>query len=87
MSKLTPIEAGQVINIPLNQIEPDPDQPRRAKDPAFLEQLAADIKARGVQQPITVRKPVINGDPYRIKYGEQRYEASRLAKLSVAFAE
>ena len=81
MSSLIPIEPNQVVYIPLDQIEPDPNQPRRAINPTFLEQLAADIKARGVQQPITVRKPVINGDPYRIKYGEQRYEASRLAKL------
>ncbi len=79
MSELTPIDAGQVVNIPLNQIEPDPEQPRRAKDPAFLEQLAADIKARGVQQPITIRKPSYDGESYIIKYGEQRFEASRLA--------
>lgn len=74
--ELTPIAPNQVVAIPLTQIEPDPDQPRRHIDPVLLEQLAADIKARGVQQPITVRKPVINGELYTIKTGERRWRAS-----------
>lgn len=77
--ELTPITAGQVVLIPLKEIEPDPDQPRRSFDEDALAELAEDIKVRGVQQPITIRKPVIAGELYTIKTGERRYQASRLA--------
>jgi ParB/RepB/Spo0J family partition protein len=77
--ELTPIELGQVVNIPLAQIEPDPEQPRRHFDDEALDALALDIKARGVQEPIKIRKAVIPGDPYIIKTGERRYQASKRA--------
>lgn len=77
--ELKPIDEGQVVQIPIDQIEPDPKQPRRAMEPTALDDLAKDIKARGVQQPITIRKPITAGDLYIIKYGERRWIASRLA--------
>lgn len=77
--ELTPIEPGQVVNIPLAQIEPDPDQPRRVFDEDALAQLADDIRQRGVQEPIKIRKSVIPSDPYTIKTGERRWRASQLA--------
>ncbi|MEQ8495956.1 MAG: ParB/RepB/Spo0J family partition protein, partial [Gammaproteobacteria bacterium] len=82
--ELTPIEPNQVAMIPLSQIEPDPEQPRKSFNQESLQQLADDIKANGIQQPITIRKPAIDGDPYVIKYGERRYLASKLANKRVA---
>ena len=66
------------LNIPLENIEEDPRQPRTEFDQAFLDWLAGDIKARGVQQPISVQ-PKDEQGKYRINAGAQRYRASRIA--------
>lgn len=71
--------AGKVTEIPLSLISPDPHQPRRVFDKGALEELAADIKSRGVLQPITVTANGKGG--YQIKFGERRFRAAQLAKL------
>jgi ParB family chromosome partitioning protein len=48
--------------IPIDQIEPNPDQPRKIFDEQALRELAGSILARGLKQPITVRP--IGGDTY-----------------------
>lgn len=68
----------RVIDIPLNRIEPNPDQPRRFFDIEALTELAASIDEYGVIQPITVRKTA--DGRYSIVAGERRYRASCLAK-------
>jgi ParB/RepB/Spo0J family partition protein len=68
------LEAGVVGNVPLEQIDLDPEQPRTDIDATYITELAADIKVRGVLQPITLRTGE-NGR-YIIKYGECRYRAS-----------
>jgi ParB family chromosome partitioning protein len=50
------VSAGGVLEIPVNQIEPSPYQPRMQKDPSALRELAESIKVSGVMQPITVRE-------------------------------
>lgn len=65
-------------NIPLTDIFPDPDQPRKYFDPAKVEELAADIKANEVHTPITIR-PVIGTNNYMLVLGERRYRASQAA--------
>lgn len=61
----------------LDHILPDPDQIRQTFDEAGLHALAADIKRRGIEQPITVR---VNGqDGYIVKHGERRRRAAQLA--------
>lgn len=65
-------------DIPLEDIEEDPHQPRTEFDQAFLDWLAGDIEARGVQQPISVQ-PKDEQGKYRINAGAQRYRASRMA--------
>lgn len=68
-----------LTEIPLGQIEPDPDQPR--KDLGDLSELSASIKEVGVVQPIIVS--VIDGvEKYRILAGERRFSAARVAGLS-----
>src|SRR5919201_1911094 len=44
-----------IRDLPIDQIDPNPKQPRRAFDDESLEELAASIKAVGVLQPVVVR--------------------------------
>ncbi|MDD3760959.1 MAG: ParB/RepB/Spo0J family partition protein [Acidithiobacillus sp.] len=75
-----------LLHLPLDAIEPDPDQPRRISgmrdedDPHGLEDLAGSILAHGVIQPITVR-PLGQGR-YRIVTGERRWRAAQIALQS-----
>lgn len=64
--------------LPLNQITPDPDQPRRQFDEDALAELTASVKAYGVIQPIIVIEQ--DGD-YQIVAGERRYRAAAAAGL------
>ncbi len=60
----------------LDQIEPDPDQPRRHFDKEALDELAWSITERGVIQPLIVRP---HGNRFRIVAGERRWRASKIA--------
>lgn len=75
--KADPID--EVHLLPIGQIDPNQDQPRRSFDEEALKELAASIQAVGVIQPIIVAP---NGDRYTIIAGERRYRASRLADLT-----
>ncbi len=68
--------------LPLSDIEPNPDQPRRQFDQKALDELAASIKSQGVLQPILVR-PFGEARPgkYSIVAGERRWRAAQLAGL------
>lgn len=68
-----------VRDIPIDDVDPNAEQPRRDFDKAALEQLADSIREAGVLSPILV---VENGSRYRIVAGERRYRASRLAGLT-----
>lgn len=70
---------SQLIDIPLEKITTDPDQPRKKFNPEALESLASSIKVSGVLQPIVV---VRDEDTYQIVAGERRYRAAKLAGLS-----
>lgn len=67
--------------VPVEKIEPNPDQPRRDFEPAALEELAASIREKGVIQPLIVRKHPTKPDYYEIVAGERRWRASQMAKL------
>lgn len=69
-------EAEEVEEISLNEIRPNPYQPRKTFDDKSLKELSESIKENGVFQPIIIRKS-ING--YEIIAGERRYRASKLA--------
>ncbi|HEY8345618.1 MAG TPA: ParB/RepB/Spo0J family partition protein [Bacillota bacterium] len=66
------------FEIPLAEIEINPDQPRRNFDPESLEELAASIKVHGVLQPLLVRK---KGPGYQLIAGERRLRAAKMAGL------
>lgn len=69
---------GNIIEISLDDIITNPNQPRTNFDSKALEELSTSIKQLGLIQPITVRK---NGDKYDLISGERRYRASKLAGL------
>ncbi len=64
--------------IAIARIVANPEQPRRAFDPSTLTELADSIRARGVLQPIRVRR---QGDAFQIIAGERRFRAAQLAGL------
>jgi ParB family chromosome partitioning protein len=64
----------------LEQIETNPNQPRRDFDEKSLEELAASIKIHDIIQPLTVVE-LPNGK-YKLIAGERRYRASKLANLT-----
>jgi len=66
-----------VMNIPLEQIEVNPFQPRTTFEEESLNELADSIKIHGVIQPITVRR--IENNKYQLIAGERRLRASKLA--------
>ena len=67
-----------VTEIPLKDIRPNPNQPRRDFDESALEELAASIKEKGIVTPVTVRE--VEGG-YELVAGERRWRASKKCKL------
>lgn len=66
--------------IPVENIEPNPKQPRRDFDETALNELAASIKLHDLVQPITVA--ILPNNKYRLISGERRWRASKLAGLT-----
>lgn len=67
------------LNLPIQKVEPNPNQPRKAFDPEELQALADSITLHGVIQPLTVRR--MDNGFYQIIAGERRWRAARLAGL------
>lgn len=74
-------DAAGAATLPLREIEPDPEQPRKKFDEDALADLAASIQENGLLQPIAVRPKRI-GTGYLIIAGERRWRAARLAGLT-----
>lgn len=73
-------QKDSVVELKINDISPNSDQPRKSFNQEALQELADSIKENGVIQPIIVAK---RGKGYRIVAGERRWRASRLAGLTV----
>jgi ParB family transcriptional regulator, chromosome partitioning protein len=69
----------ELHELPVDAIEPNPNQPRRSFDEQSLLALAGSIRERGVLQPVLVR-PLISGR-YELVAGERRWRAAKLAEL------
>ena len=69
----------KVQSIPIQQIKPNPYQPRKTFDEAKLNDLADSIRQHGILQPIVLSESV---QGYYIVVGERRYRASQLAGLT-----
>ncbi|MEF3045962.1 ParB/RepB/Spo0J family partition protein [Pseudotabrizicola sp. L79] len=66
--------------LPIEVIQPNPDQPRRDFDQSALEELAESIRSKGIIQPLVVRK-LSDSTKYEIVAGERRWRAAQLANL------
>jgi ParB family chromosome partitioning protein len=67
-------------HVPIEFIEPNPDQPRRTFDADRLEELAASIREKGVIQPLIVRRHPRKESHYEIVAGERRWRAAQIAQ-------
>ena len=72
-------EAGSVY-LPISQVEPGLNQPRKRFDEETLADLADSIREHGIIQPLTVRR--LSSGYYQIIAGERRWRAAKLAGLS-----
>lgn len=72
--------AGTAAQVPIDDIIPDPNNPRKSFDQAAMTELAQSIEARGILQPI-VLSPKNDDGKYVIRYGERRWRAAAIAKL------
>ena len=72
-------KASTSLRIPLDQIEINPQQPRRDFDESALSELASSIKTHDIIQPLTVTR--LASGKYRIIAGERRFRASKIAGL------
>jgi ParB family transcriptional regulator, chromosome partitioning protein len=76
--KAHPAPTESSLELDIDLIEPNPQQPRTHFDDAHLEELANSIRVNGLVQPIVVRK---QGTRYQIVAGERRWRASQRAEL------
>ena len=72
-------EAGKVLYLPVDDIAPNPNQPRKTFSPEGLQELANSIRQLGVLQPLSVRR--LNHG-WELIAGERRLRASRMAGLT-----
>ncbi len=69
----------EIEEIPLPLVSPNPYQPRRVFDDSTLEELAESVKAKGLLQPVLVRR--LGDGGYELIAGERRWRAAKLAGL------
>jgi ParB family transcriptional regulator, chromosome partitioning protein len=75
----TPAADEPINEIAIDQIDVNPNQPRKVFDSGALEELSASIRSSGVIQPIVVRR---HGLGYQLIAGERRWRAARQAGLT-----
>ena len=80
---LDPTNTNNVLDLEIDLIDEDPEQPRTENNDGFSEEslngLAETIKSRGLKTPISVRK---NGNRYIINHGARRYRACKILGLT-----
>ncbi|SCI29048.1 MULTISPECIES: nucleoid occlusion protein [unclassified Romboutsia] len=72
------MEDKRVMEISIENIVPNPYQPRKVFSQTALEELSNSIKTYGILQPITVRQ---KNDKYELIAGERRFRAAKLASF------
>lgn len=75
------VESDALVEAPIDQIRPNPFQPRSAMDRQKLDELAESIKVHGIMQPLIVTRSA-DTDGYILIAGERRWRAARMAGLS-----
>jgi ParB family chromosome partitioning protein len=74
----TPTEGDTLVEVGVEEIEANPNQPRKVFSSAALDELTASIRASGIIQPVIVRR---QGAGYQLVAGERRWRAARQAGL------
>ncbi len=72
--------SGAEAELPIEQLTPNPNQPRRDYEPAALADLVSSIRQKGILQPLIVR-PTAQSDRYEIVAGERRWRAAQAVPL------
>ena len=79
------VDGGQVKRfdqlIPVENIAPNPDQPRRDFPKQELDELAGSVREKGIIQPLILRKNPNKSGGYEIVAGERRWRAAQIAQL------
>ena len=75
-----PTQGEGSISLPISQVEPGLNQPRKRFDPETLSDLAESIRVHGIIQPLTVRR--LASGYYQIIAGERRWRAAKQAGLT-----
>ena len=73
-------DSASVVNLKINDVSPNSEQPRKSFDKQRLEELAESIKANGIIMPIIVKR---EGNSYKIVAGERRWRAAKIAGLAL----
>jgi len=73
-----PVRGEKISTLPLTQVYPSPNQPRRSMNSQAISELAESIRGSGVLQPILVRR---TGSGFELVAGERRWRAARKAGL------
>ena len=74
-----PAQGEGSVSLPISQVEPGLNQPRKRFDQAALDDLAESIRVHGIIQPLTVRR--LSTGYYQIIAGERRWRAAKAAGL------
>ncbi len=72
------VDGSQGMEIPIDQLSPNPFQPRRSFSDEGIQQLAESIRLHGILQPVVVRPA---GTGYQLIAGERRWRAAQIAGL------
>lgn len=79
LSALEEKPTGKPLDIPLADIEEDPDQPRKEFTPEAMQEMTDSIRARGVKTPVSVRSHPSKPGKWMLNYGARRYRGSHAA--------
>jgi len=77
----TTYKKGKLYDLPIGDLNPDPNQPRKSMDPQALEELTASVKTYGIIQPLLFRVDADSSNLI-IVAGERRCEAAKKAGLT-----
>ncbi|QPH55882.1 ParB/RepB/Spo0J family partition protein [Pontivivens ytuae] len=77
----TAAEPAGIQTVPIEHLQPNPDQPRRIFTEVDLEDLTRSVREKGVIQPLIVRPAPDGSDGFQIVAGERRWRAAQRAKL------
>ncbi len=72
----TSLDLPRIVEVDLDRIAPNPDQPRKTFDEMTLQELAVSIEKHGLIQPVIVKETA--SDTYMLVAGERRYRAHKL---------